>query len=56
MRTYQVTITGTDITEVCADSEEEAKEIAKGIFEESGWDLKWQNCELDTEMVSEREL
>jgi len=56
VKTYIVTITGTDETEVCAKNENEAKEVAHQIFKDSGWDLLGMNAEMDCELRSNREL
>lgn len=53
MKEYEVAITITDVTSVDASSQEEAYEIAKDIFKESGYDLD-RAYELD--IIDEREL
>lgn len=40
MATFEITITITDVTEVNASSEAEAYEIARSIFNESGYDME----------------
>lgn len=37
MKTFTIYITATDETEVDAETEEEALELAQTVFEESGW-------------------
>lgn len=54
MKTFNVDLTIVDGTQVCADSIEEAEQIAWDIFKETGHDMT--NAELDTYMVSEEEL
>lgn len=54
MKTYQVHLTIADVTEVCAENEKEAEELAWEIFKEN---YKYMgNAEVDVEEVSEEEL
>lgn len=54
MNTYQVHLTIVDSTEVCAESVEEAEQIAWDVFKETGHDMS--NAELDTDLVAEEEI
>jgi hypothetical protein len=53
MKSYQIAITITDVTEVGAKSEEEAYQIARDIFTESGYFDTSNNAELDIIGISE---
>lgn len=50
MKTYEVAFTFTDCTEVTAESDEEALELAQTVFNESGYNVRG---ELDIIHVSE---
>lgn len=54
MKTFNVELTIVDGTQVCADSIEEAEQIAWDIFKENGHDMS--NAELDTYKLSDKEL
>ena len=52
MKEYTVAITITDVTSVDASSEEEALDIARGIFEENGYET--YNADLDIISVEDK--
>lgn len=51
MKTYHIGIVAYDCTEVCANTPEEAEQLARDIFRENGYNL--QSSELTVEQTRE---